>query len=539
MQRKELYTWIIIAVVAIVAIGFIYLENAPASQNGPISVKFSFNSTDSLVSIYPYRSVFVPVQITNLGRSYVRDLGVGIFMNGNLSTIYNVSIPAGQTLFLNFSKQFSSPGTFVISYVADPSNLYTLQNRSQSRLQFDVAVKSASTPAPYSTLPSNSTWQKESYSSVGGYIYYTIFTNDYGLGSFQTSQIPAVSSFFNPLFNLTYSYLENLYSASATYPRASAYSLWIQSSLSPNVTNIWAQGAKLNSTNKTLNGQSIAVVTLNHNTTVCSWYSGGWLKNLAYEGNQSCISALAATPENSTPPSGYLPSINNSRLLANFSERSIVGAGYGNLLLVNSSAVYEAVTPNTNPNYVCYGLISIESNRSYCTTYLFPTASNTIGPLALISTSSFIGQKNLTVMALVNTSDVPYEAQASINLLNRFNISGATQPFISGINSSCRLNASLSCYSPYFTNGNLTLRLYNKLNQTFVLNTMACTEVGTAKFSAVNTIIPSLAYRNVTLPCFNNAKAITGVPLGLGLNINMNYTVLGSSYKATGGAYIV
>ncbi len=541
MEKNDKYTWVAIIVIAIAALAVLYTETH-GTGSGPINLQLNVSQSNITTRIYPYQSVFIPVEITNAGTDAIKSVGIGIFVNNNLTSIYNVSLPTGRNVYINFSKQFTVPGTYNVSFISDPSKLYDLVNRNNAQVHFQIIVQAPATPSAYTTLPSNWTGEKSTYLSKVGYLTYSYLVGNYGLSNFALSKIPAADAFFTPLLNLTYSYINSMYSAEATYPNASAYSLWLQGSLSSNVTAVWAQGLKLKTNYTSINGTTLAVTHLNSNTTTCGWYNAGWLKTLTYEGAGNCAVQLAKKSSSLSTPAtpGFLPAINGSTTIANVTGSSILGPTYGRLAFINSSIIYEGAQPNTASDYVCYGVISTLYNRSYCSTYLFGR-SGSIGALSLVRTTAFVGQENLSVISLVNTSYVAAQSVAGIRLLSEFNVSGQSQSFSAGLNSSCGLNFSLSCRSPSLVNGNLTLQFYNKINQTFTLRSIACYQNGSPSYAQLNLTIRPNATASVTSICYSNGNVLTGLPLGLTLKLGINYT-LGTgnaTYRTTGSAYIV
>ncbi len=537
MNKKDTYIWTVIIVVAVVAIAAIYFETV--APTGKIDVALNAPSSNTTY-IYPYQSVFVPVMVSNYGSSVFRNLDVGVFINGNLTGVYNVTLPQGNRTEINFSKEFTTPGTFNVSFAADPGNLYTLQNRSKASASFVIVVQKPDAPEPYAYLPSNQISENDAYISSSGYLTMSYLKDNYSVDTLSLSSMPVISAFFARLLNLTYSYVQNIYSAEATYKNASAYSIWIQGPFVSNITAVFAKG--LNNSNITISYENarvgtVDIINFGGNTTLCSWYSGGWVKSLAYEGSASCAGMLNGNGT-SIVRANTLPGIKNSSVLANFSSYSRLGYGTGRILSYNSSILYESDTPNVNPDYTCYGEISSVNNVSYCSTYLFQK-SGKIGKLSVIRTSSFRGQQNLTAMSLVNTSLVPYQIYGNIGILQSFNASGVSSAFRSGINSTCSLNASFSCFSPTLALGNMTLRFYNRLNYSVDISTMYCHENGASVYSPVNKVMRRLSYENVTIPCYDNGNVIAGIPLGLNVKIGMNYSIGVSNYTAAGSAYVV
>ena len=165
--------------------------------------------------------------------------------------------------------------------------------------------------------------------------------------------------------------------------------------------------------------------------------------------------------------------------------------------------------------------------------------SNKLGPISLIDTKAYIGQYNLSVISLINTSAVTQQVEQSIGILNELKLNGSSELFTSGISNSCVFNASLGCSSPSFGVNGITFNLHNNLNQTFKISSLACYVSGNSSYKNVNDSILPYENYSVSVPCYNNGNLITGVSLGLYLNLKMNYSLGNTKYNATGHAYIV
>ncbi len=544
MNTKDRWTWIVIAIVIVAAIAAIYLETRPNTSAIDVSLKAQVNGPQN---IYPFQSVIFPITLTNYGGSAFRDLGVGVFINGNLTEAYNVTLPQHNSTTINFTEEFKYPGTFKVSFTADPSGLFPIENRSAATSAVTIVVQQEQAPAPASNLPQGQATEKDSYMNSAGYLTESYLRDTYNISAFGFSGMPSVDGFFEPLLNLTYNYTHSIYTARATYPNASAFSIWIQGALIGNITAVWAKG--LESMNKNISytfndigGRNLTVVTLGRGTTICSWYSGGWIKSLAYEGQKGCDAVLNDTGSSIATQKFSIPIISNSSLLANLTTSTDSGSQSGVLSYVSNSIVYISEQDGA-PGSACFGLVYNISNVSYCSTYTTSgrdvLVRTTRGSFLGNATTSSRGYRNLTVLALVNASLLPYQTQENVALLQSFNAIGSGTEFVSGISSTCSFNTSLSCYSPALALGNLTMRFYNKLNETVNVSSMYCSESGAGKYYAVNAVIPASSNYTVKIPCYDNGALITGVPLGLTLNLRMNYVVSGKNYMAVGSAYVV
>ena len=378
--------------------------------------------------------------------------------------------------------------------------------------------------------------------SGGAYVPLTYLNQNYGLSIFRMSDVPAINAFLTPILNLTYSYINKMYSAEAIYKNSTVYSLWIAGPLTQNVFAQGARGANLSVSNKTLNNESVIFINIDKNTTLCSWYAGGWTKVVGVMGSPNCYLFMNNSKYNNTLNNAaklnILKPIGENDTIANITTLSKIGNGYGKLFFVNSSFVFESIEPNLVGSSVCYGLINVVNNVSYCSSYDFGKTSE-IGPVSLFDTKAYVGQYNLSILNLINTSLVTAQIPKNIGVLENIKINGTSIQFSNGISNSCVFNASVVCSSPVFGLNGITINLHNNLNSTFLVRTMACYQSGIPIYEGINQSIPALSNKSFSAPCYENGNVINGVSLGLYLNMIMNYSVGRANYTSVGHAYLV
>ena len=534
---KNNLLWSIAAlIIIIVLITIFYYEFLLPEPQINLSIKI----TPAQLEVYPYQLIYAKINITNTGTTEFKGIDFGVTYNGSLVNIYNISLPAGKSTLINFSKEATVPGNYQLSIAADPTNTFNI-NRSSSKQSVSFEVLPAQPPRPYNEISNNNTIEKLYFMDGGAYVATTYLNQEYGLSLFRVSDIAAINAFLAPVLNLTYTYLQSAYSAEGVYKNNTVYSLWLQGPITQNIFFEAAKGANLSAYNYTFKNLSAVYVKLNTNTTLCSWYSGGWTKILGVMGMNNCKNMLYNNTKNNTitlPSKNPLLYLGSNDMIANITTISRIGNGYGKLFVLNKSFVFESEEPNFGGSTVCYGLVNVVNNVSYCSSYLF-SKSNKLGPISLIDTKAYIGQYNLSVISLINTSAVTQQVEQSIGILNELKLNGSSELFTSGISNSCVFNASLGCSSPSFGVNGITFNLHNNLNQTFKISSLACYVSGNSSYKNVNDSILSYENYSVSVPCYNNGNLITGVSLGLYLNLKMNYSLGNTKYNATGHAYIV
>ncbi|MGC8479573.1 MAG: CARDB domain-containing protein [Candidatus Micrarchaeia archaeon] len=531
--------WILGGVIVVIFLAVVfYFSFMPKSNQ--ISVSIIMNSINT--TVYPYQTIYASANIINTGNTSFSSVPFGLLYNGSLVEVYNISLPAGKYTQINFSKEALIPGKYQLKVVLDPIGNEQLSTTSTSENSLYVNILNPQNPMPYSLLSSNNSYEKFSNEAGDSYVVTSYLYNAYGLSVFRLSDIPAVTAFLSPIMNLTYSLLNKIYTAQATYKNSTVYSVWIQGPINQKIIYEAGKGANLTTYNKTLNGTDVSFVQLDKNTTLCSWYQEGWTKSLAIMGSPNCFEYINKSKITNTItlyPDNQLRYLGSNDLIYNMTFNSIVGKGYGKLFILNRSFVFESVEPNLVGNNVCYGLINNVNNRSYCSSYIFKNNNNSIGAISAMDTKVYVGNYNLSVISLINTSLITEQVLSSINILQKINYTGKSEEFSSGISSSCIFNASLACSLPVFGLNGLTMNLKNNLNTTFRINKVACYGLGNKIFTTINDSIAPNSNTTITVPCYDNGNVISGVSLGLYLNMVMNYTISKSNYTALGRAYLI
>ncbi|MEM0200798.1 MAG: hypothetical protein QXD23_00105 [Candidatus Micrarchaeaceae archaeon] len=533
--------WIFVGIIIVVFLIGVFYYSFMKPQQG-ISINMNINSHNS--TVYPYQLIQATINITNTGKTAFRAVPFGVIYNGTLQDIYNISLPAGSHTQINFSKEALAIGNYSLEIILDPEGgSGIISNTSITKNSIEFKVIAAQKPNPTQILNSNNSYENLVFQNGESYVVTSYLDKQYGLSIFRASTIPAINAFLNPILNLTYSYIKNIYSAEAIYKNNTVYSVWIQGPLTQNIFYQAGIGANLTTENKTTKqNNNVAYIQLDKNTTICSWYQEGWTKSLAIMGTENCLNFINESNYNNTfllQNKNPIPLLENKTIIQNITFKSIAGDGYGRMLYMNKSFVFESVMPNLVGSSTCYGLINVENNVSYCSSYLFRKNNDTIGPVSLIDTKTYLGNYNLSVISLINSTLVLQQTIENIQMLKSINYSGTSVNFSSGIKNSCNFNSSFSCSNPNFELNNLTMQIQNTLNKTVLINKIACYNYGFPEFYLVNKTIGSQLTSNIITPCYDNGNVIKGVALGLNLNIIMNYTVSNKSYTALGTTNII
>ncbi|MEM3661777.1 MAG: hypothetical protein QXG73_03045 [Candidatus Micrarchaeaceae archaeon] len=542
-MKREVYLWILFfALLAAAVIYFRYYYQPEISM----SVKFLQPS----YSVYPYQRVSMPINVSNIGSSPIRNMSIEILVNSNITSIYKVTLPPHKFAIIYYNTTFPSYGAYNITAIADAGKVYKISDRAEAQSAAAVDVIAPEALEPYTALPQgNFTSIAVLNTSSAGLLLLGYLHSNFGVDALGYGSI-ADYGFFTNLFNLTSSYIKNVSIARGSYANGStATAIWLSGYLSPSIIGVAAQSAGINATSATVNGQNATYVKLQNGTSLCSWYSGGLLKILITE-PFSCL--------------GYV-GVNNTanefgaeRATANFYASKLMGefnnalfsklAAYVSLrnnsfkvgaFELNSSAFYVPVLSTYSGNsktLSCLGLINSINGTHYCSTDILPK-NGTIGSISLVRTMMLGGGINSTVFMLANTSKIILFVPRVVEMINDFGVTNSSVAFVSAIGSSCSIGNGFGCSAPNFLNGSISFSIKNTPNATRITS-LGCYMYIPGALTTANITLGPNATANLTAKCYNGGALVNGIPLNLDLNLIMNYTQDNVTHTAFGKAYI-
>ncbi|MGC9037124.1 MAG: hypothetical protein ACP5IK_00190 [Candidatus Micrarchaeia archaeon] len=495
------------------------------------------------ISLYPYQLAEIPIKVLNNGGTPIRNMSIGVYVNSTLNTLYKVTLPPGKFVFLNFTYVPSFNSTFKITAVADPGRLYDIIDRPLAKSVTYLHVVSAEKPNAYAMLPSGNMIAEEiEHLNAGGYALASYLNATYGLARIKLTNVSYFNNFLDSILQYVLTDVKQLVAADATYANGtSASAVWLMGFLSPNLTNTAALINGLKAENISVAGKQVTVVYFPNNTTLCSYYSQGWLKMLlAKQGN--CTSMLSAKHASSIMLSSFYSNtaIANAIALGNYSLVTPVGEKAGSFaLLGNMSFLYSTISSNSlaYEDNICYGLITNVSNASYCSQYIFPKNGTFVGTNALMRTTAYIGNYNLSVFSLLSSSYLLQQVPINIGIIRSFGIEGKPLTFSSGITNTCSFNNTFSCSNVSFLNGNISFRLKN-LNSTLRILNASCYSLPPYKPEPLNVTLAKGQAMNISVPCYDLGRVITGLALNLRLFVGIGYSINSTNHEAVGRAYI-
>ena len=545
-MKNEIYIWI--AIFVIIAAGALYYR---FYYTASYQLTVSFNKTRLDANIYPYQNVVMPIVVTNTGGSSISNLDFGLYMNGSLKNTYKLDIPVGKTAIIPFNYTPAKSGMYNVSVVADPGRVFDISDRAQAQANASFVVSNSESPAPYSYIARNGL-VSGSYANLksSGVVTDSFFYTNFSSSPMVFSNISALNGFLYPITSIAGTYINEMAYSNGAYSGNNAISsIWLKGYLEPSAF-VYAAGYKdLAHHNFTYNGTQVTFVKLSNISTMCSWYSGGWIKMIGTNGTENCTSILEHAPASYYTPEMQNIKFRNDSFAANATVignySGFVGNvfSHGELLEMNNSIHYIQISTNlTNPLLVCYGAIYNISDTSYCSTYDLPV-SGKIGNYSLVSTRAYVGGVNYTDYSLSSTSDLLGTIPEAIGLIHSsfYNSSAKALVFLPGIQSQCGFVEGFNCTDVSFSNSTLSFRVINNLTDTVSLTAGSCfAESPSLLFTKVNYTLKSKQAANLSIGCtYYNGTKIYGVPFNLYLGLTLNYTLNRTRLQANGSAYVV
>ncbi|MDE1768767.1 MAG: hypothetical protein KGH64_03915 [Candidatus Micrarchaeota archaeon] len=527
-EIKEIYIWIAFFIIVMAAAAYIRYFYQPGIS---VSVKF-LNSSNA--QFYPYENIANPISVQNTGSATIYNMSFGLYMDGNLSRIYRISIPPGKAATVNFNFTPSQTGTYNFRFVADPSSLYNIQNRNAAQSTLSVSVASAQAPMPYALFNKTGLLGEDSYnmSSLGfNFAYY--LANDAGSSQFLLTPSHAMNSFLYPALGVFVNYgaIKSISLAHAYYKNYSLVSAWVSGLVNPYSFKEAAIGQGLNVTSI----GNVTVVNVNKSSSICIWYSKGWTKSLGSLGGGSCAQYIR-------PSSFYsLNATYGSRFESGNTVIYNYTGFYGNSIYVGQWSVlpsryllFQSIAKGSNFTNVCEGNIQVVYNTSYCNTY-YLEPHNAI----IVKTNALVGMYNLTAWIVTNNTGLANISDSNMKRIRNFNVTGQSAQFVSGFVNTCTINNYIGCYGSNWNYSKLTIGLINGYNSSISLESISCYTSGTPVLKTLNTTIPSGQYATITTPCYQNGTALYGVALGLNVYLGLVYQENGNTMVANGEAQLV
>lgn len=522
---KERYIWAAFFLVVIAMAVYFRFYNQPSMA---ISVSMQRASTGA---VYPYEAVPIRIILSNNGSSAISNLTFGLYINGNVSTIYKASIPAGKQTSVLYNYTPSSSGVYEISMVADPGRLYNIADRQAAQANTTVDVNQQEAAQPYLSLPPGASGKDTFRLGLSGYeasIIYDNFTP-----YFYLTRSSAINNFIYPVIDVYSQYINSIAVSHGYYKNYSVASIWLSGYLSQNAIAEAAIGKGLN---VSYDG-NVSVIGFGGGTTMCAWYSGGWTKTVSSILGANCTAFLNYNSAfNYTGPYQLLKHANSSIL--NYSGFTTNTDYAGDMYVSENSIFYESLTRGGYPYSTCYGDILNLSGLSYCTSSILD------GNFVVNQLTRESGGYNFSVWSVAPKSQQEPVALAALNLSASYDLPGPQVLFASAYGSKCFFDSNFTCTNPVLatnaTSGAVSMDLKNGYNSTVELNSISCAILGNAIPKRLGIRIGPGNSTSVSAPCYNESVEInSNTPQQVVLSLKLNYTRSGTTNVSQGAAEIV
>lgn len=556
MANKELGIYIVIALAIIIAAAVI----ANGLLAGNYSVRVSMSSMAHPAQWYPYQTSRITIMVNNTGTSKISDLSVGFYINGMQQSSYKVTIPAGKSATILTNYTYPANGTYLFKAVADPGNLMSIANRSGTQSSMLINVNSPARPDVYTSIPNDNITLTQSFTftSQGAYSA-AVLADGYNISLFDRMFTPA-RQITVKIFELLNGYMARANGAYVSYAsNASAYTLWLQGTLNPPLINYVVSSFHASNRTITENGTTIYFWKIDNETSLCTYYEGGWTKVITFDnasGTETCA-AFAMRNFNSTESSALVGALKNNSNLTVFQSRFMyINASVSGTSLVYGNGTFGAANmfevPGTqgfftgyiqtnnnasaNETPVCRGLLSTDANGSVCSTYIVPASGKADSSYALINTTEVFDNYVLTMYSLVNSSSLINAHKNAVLLFKSLGINGTYLPWTTAFKNACFLhnvsgiNCSVNAFN--YTSNSATVLLTNNMSTTLHVNSIGCFMPGANFNYTFNTSLSQGESSNFTVKCVNIPVPIVSAKSSY--IFVLNYTLGGAYHNAIG-----
>jgi hypothetical protein len=545
--------YVVLAIVVAVAAAFA-VERLAFPNNYSLSVVMKTNNT---ATMYPYQTSRLTVQVNNTGMAQVQGLVVGIYLNGTELKYYTVTLPSRRGVTLVYNYTYIASGTFAFQAVADPGRLLNIANRSSAQGSVNVDVKPPEAPNVYETVPNNGISETQSFTlSEAGIYSASAVAQAYNLtivdNMFSTSRgVLAV------VLDDVYGFVASAFGATAEYnDGASAYVLWMQGTLEPGLVNYVVSTFRVPQSASVINGTKTSFARLGNQTSMCTFYSGGWTKILVYYNNSlnsTCLSVLRMTYTPSESAAIVIAHNNSGALMQyqsrfEYSDANVIGSSltYTNQSVGGINLFQDAygffmsyvrrLSHASARNMTCYGLVYDKNNTSACSYIVPPSVYNASQTFGIVNTTEIAGNYILTVYSLVNDSNLFAAHMNAALLMGTLKVNSSVTPWVAAFKNTCAFNSSqginCSVNGFDFVNDTANVSITNGLGAPIKITSMACHTPGAVPSYAENAIIKGGSTASIAFPCQN-----IPLPVSVALTsytLAMNYTYMGKNMTANG-----
>ncbi|MCL5430275.1 MAG: hypothetical protein M1504_02235 [Candidatus Marsarchaeota archaeon] len=564
VTKKELLIYAIIAVVVVV--GVIIVAGLFISPTYGVNVSMQ---TLSPSIAYPYQQGSFLIFVNNTGSTNIDGMIVAVYLNSAPLHDYQVSVPSGKSVVMNFTYPFMLSGNYSFQVVADPGNVLNVVNRNHGSSAVQVTVKPAQTPDIYSGIPNNGINSTESFTTGQFGLLESIFINTrynfsefdhmLGLGDNVTKYVLADVTYAGTVANANGGF--------ANYQNGTkVYSMWMQGSVTPLDTyTILSSFSNIHAVNKSVDGMAVTFAKINATTSECTFYDRGWVKLLEYYNNSlngTCASMVQggySSTESNTIVSllKKYPDVGSyqSKLIypgTNISASALIATNNTiasfDMFYNHTSSFVGYIKANSNPinvsavNAICDGPVYPLSNGSVCTMAIVQTRGTMKNvTYVLLNTTQFNENYTLHLYSIINSTDTFQYAGAADLFFAGLNVSGPNVLWNSHIKNTCGFDVTgLGCnvVGYNFSTDEMSLRFTNDLSSQVQLSNVTClTRPDLVHTSVAAVSIMPRSSANVSTVCFGSLPVMGGAP-SYSYYLRANTLINGATSNTIGNATI-
>ena len=472
---------------------------------GKLLVSTSYSLSTAITSadagaIYPYQISNFNIIVTNTGSAPISGMVVGLYLDGSELQHYVVTVPGHKNATIRYNYTYRQDGNFTFMVVADPGRIMNIVDRGTAQNTLIVEVSAPELPNVYKTVPNLNVTETQSFSASG--------TGMYSLSAVeQAYYLKIIDNVFGPSKNIMikvvdnlYGYVAKSYGADVEYENGTAaYVLWIEGTATPSFVDYIVSSFRVPQSSAIVGGKNVIISQTGNNTSMCTFYSNGWTKIVAYNNNSlagNCLTILNRTyePYQSTI---IVNALNNSKELSHYQSgflyvnSSTLGSslissdkGIGVLNMFQNqygffiSEVVKTEIPNNSATMKCYGIIYSNNGMNVCSSVVVPTDRGAAKGFGLVNSTAITKDYIINMYSLVNDTQFIAAHSNAASLINALVINQSTIAWTTVYNNTCAFDvgAGLSCAvdSFDFATEVLNMSITNHRSMPITINSAIC-----------------------------------------------------------------
>ncbi len=560
---------ILVFVGAAIAIGMF------SSPTYEVSLKLAGNNTNVL-PIYPYQTTVFNITVTNNGGKEVVAMPVAFYLNGNQRNYSKFTIPAHQSLSVQESYTYTTPGGFLFSAAIDPGNVLNIANRSSTRKSIGVVVSAPQLADVYQSVVNSNIIYTDSFTTSGtGLLTGALMANLYPISSVSWINGGGDGGILYKVYQDVYLYVSVANGAYSAYANGSAsYTAWLQGTLNPEQVGriVSSFGKKVSLIGRGAN--SIEYSPISNTVSACSYYQGGWTKIIELYNDSNGGNCLAVALSNYTPTesnaiaAGLKGTRMGSFLTANqlnatkeiqwshfyYNNATVLGqmVEYGGNTIAAAtlfqlqhptgvflSRITSTATNVMAVNSTCLGLNSVINGTSFCSEVL--STNGIVGNQSYGTVyTKFISSNYIAeVYSLIGMNNLTAAHANAGELISRLGIKSSSVKWTSIFRNDCAFESGFRCiFNNIEANGSVNMTITNINYSSVKLDNITCAMGVGAPAMVLNGTLAQGQNITVLTPCHSLPTPAFAAEIAFGLKLGFNYhnipTVVNGTLNLTG-----